>query len=314
MLGVGEQMAQDYYKLLGMKRNATEKEIRQAFRRLARKYHPDVNPGNKGTEARFKEINAAYEVLSDPQKRKKYDRFGENWMHADQFTQASAGSRSGPLFWRSARSGGTPFDTGDMGDLGFGSIISDLLGGSRPRDYSRTATRNTPVEVPVELSLEEAHAGVNRVVQMAPVAGYQPKRLDVTVRPGVDTGSRVHVAVGDGTDLYLVITVRPHRRLTRKDANLYVDLPVSLVDAILGSEQEVRTLKGSVMLTIPPESQNGQVFRLRNQGMPRLNQPDSKGGLFVTLKVVLPTGLSQRELELFQELRNSRSQQYEVNP
>lgn len=307
-------MAKDYYRLLGVTRKASEKEIRQAFRRLARKYHPDVNPGSKDTEARFKEINAAYEVLSDPQNRKKYDRFGENWKHADQFTQARAGSHGGPFSWRSARSGGAQFDTRYMGNQDLNSIISGLFGGSRPSNFSRTTKRNAPVEVPVELSLEEAHTGVNRVVQMAPSAGSQPKRLDVTIAAGVDTGSRVHVAMGDGTNLYLVITVQSHRRFTRKDANLYVDLPVSLVDAILGSEQEVRTINGSVMLTVPSESQNGQVFRLRNQGMPHLNQPDHKGDLFVTLKVMLPTGLSKRELELFHELRQIRTQQHRVNP
>ena len=302
-------MARDYYSILGVNRNASDKDIRQAYRRLARKYHPDVNPGDKGTEAKFKDINAAHEVLSDPEKRKKYDQFGENWKYADQFAQARSGTGGGPFFWQSAGRGRAPFDQGDLGDLSFGSIFSDLLSGPRNRGRSRTTVWNVPVEVPVELSLEEAYTGISRIVQMPPTDGRPGQRLEVKVPPGVDTGSRVHVPVGDGTDLYLVVKIRPHHRFERRGADMYVDLSVPLADAILGSEQEAPTLKGKVMLTIPPESQNGQVFRLRNQGMPHLDQPNNKGDLFATLKVVLPTNLSERERQLFRELRWSRGGQ-----
>ncbi len=297
-------MARDYYNVLGVNRSASDKEVRQAFRRLAQKYHPDVNPEDKKSEDRFKEINAAYEVLSDSGKRKKYDQFGDNWKYADQFTQARGGRGGQPFFWHSTRQGGTSFDTGD---LGFGGMFSDLLGGFGNRGRSRTTVWNTPVEVPVELSLEEAYAGMTRIVQMPPVNGRPGKRLEVKAPPGVDTGSRIHVPAGGGADLYLVVTVKPHHRFERKGADLYSDLSISLVDAMLGSEQEVPTLKGKVMLTVPLESQNGQVFRLRNQGMPRLNRPDSKGDLFVTLKVILPTNLSEQERQLFQELRQGRT-------
>ena len=298
-------MAKDYYSVLGVSRGASDKEVRQAFRRLARQYHPDVNLGDKKTEARFKEINAAYEVLSDPEKRKKYDRFGENWKYADQINQSGSGQ---PFFWQSTGSGEAPFDTGDPSDFGFGSLFSDLFGGGRRRsNRSRTVMRDTPVDVPVELTLDEAYSGVTRLVQFPPIPGKQPRRLEVKVPAGVDTGSKVHVPAGDGADLYLVIGVRPHRKFTRKGADLYVDLSIPLADAVLGSEQEVETLGGKVVLTIQPESQNGQVFRLRNQGMPRLGNSADKGDLFVALKVVLPTSLSEQERQFFEEMKRSRA-------
>ncbi|MFC1935493.1 DnaJ C-terminal domain-containing protein [Chloroflexota bacterium] len=299
-------MARDYYSVLGVSRKASEKEVRHAYRRLARKYHPDVNSGDNKTEARFKEINAAYEVISDPEKRKKYDQFGENWKYADKFAQARSRTGEGPFFWQSTGHGRAPFDLGDLGDRDFGSIFTDLLSGAHNRGRSRTTVRNEPVEVPVELSLEEAYTGVSRIVQMPTTDGRPGKRLEVKVPPGVDTGSRIHVPVGDGTDLYLVLKIRSHHRFERRGTDIYVDLSVPLVDAVLGSEQEVPTLKGKVMLAMPPESQNGQVFRLRNQGMPRLNQPGSKGDLFATLKVVLPTSLSEGERQLFEDLKRGR--------
>ena len=296
-------MAKGYYEILGVPRKALDKEIRTAYRRLARKYHPDVNPGSKEAQEKFKEVNAAYEVLGDAEKRKKYNWYGENWKHADQFAGASGSNAGDAFFWRST--GGGP--SVDMGDLGYGSLFSDLLGGLRRGTRRSTTVRSTPVEVPVELTLEEAYAGVTRIVQTSALPGTPSKRLEVKVPAGVDNGARIHVPAGRGMDVYLVITVRPHHRFLWKSADLYVDLHLALVDVVLGSNQEVPTLKGKAMLTVPPETQNGQVFRLRGQGMPRLGQKGKYGDLFATAKVVLPANLSEQEKELFRELKQARA-------
>ena len=279
----------NYYQTLGIKRDASDKEVKQAFRRLARKYHPDVNPGDKAAEAKFKEVNEAYEVLSDPEKRRKYDRFGRNWKYADQFPPGGFQAHAGPT--------GATFNFSDLG--GFGSIFGEMFG---RRGGARTTQRST-VEVKAEVSLEEAYNGATRTVRLP---GSQGKRLEVQVPPGVDNGSRVHVTAGD-TELYLVTRVAPHRRFFRKGADLYLDLSLPLVDAVLGSEQEVPTIKGKVMLTVPPESQNGQMFRLKGQGMPHLGRSDHRGDLFATLKVMLPTNLTEQERELFGSLKELRT-------
>jgi len=292
----------DYYDILGVSRKATAKEIKQAYRRLARKHHPDVNPGDKSAEAKFKEINQAYEVLSDPGKRKKYDRFGQQWEHADQFAQAG--------WQRQARDFGrgraTVFEFAGDDNLGsiFDSILRDFQMGGREASRPR---KGRDVESPVEVSLEEAFYGTTRVLQL------QNKRLEVKIPPGVKDGSRVRVAgeggpgsaAGPNGDLYLVVSVRPHSRFERKGDDLHVEVPVPLVDAVLGGEVEVPTPKGKLALRIPAETQNGKVFRLANQGMPRLGDT-ARGALFAKVKVVLPTKLSERERKLFEELKAAR--------
>ena len=281
------EMSDNYYQTLGVKRDASDKDVKQAFRRLARKYHPDVNPGDKASEAKFKEVNQAYEVLSDPEKRRKYDQFGQNWKYADQFPHGGF----------QAHSAGATVDFSDLG--GLGAIFGDVFG---RRGGARTAQRST-VEVEADVSLEEAYSGATRTVQLP---GSRGKRLEVQVPPGVDTGSRVHVTAGN-TELYLVTRVVPHRRFTRKGADLYLDLSLPLVDAVLGSEQEAPTIKGKVMLTVPPESQNGQMFRLKGQGMPHLGRPEQRGDLFATLKIMLPTNLTEQERDLFGRLKEMRA-------
>jgi molecular chaperone DnaJ len=311
--------AKDYYQTLGVKRDASAKEIRQAYRRLARKLHPDVNPGDKTTESRFKEVNAAYEVLSDAAKRKKYDRYGEHWEHADEIEAAQR--QGGGLRWQT---GGRSFSF-DTDNEGLGGIFDSLFRGF---GGGRRATRPRPqvAEVPVELTLEEAYQGVTRSLQLAgaepcPTCGgsgqvasalchicqgqgvvAKPRRIEAKIPAGVHDGSRVHIGGGGLGDVYLRVAVRSHPRFERRGTDLHTEVSVPLLDAVLGGEARVKTLKGEVALTIPPLTQNGKVFRLAGLGMPHLNG-SGKGSLYAKVKVVLPEKLSEREEKLFEELR-----------
>jgi len=291
----------DYYSILGVNRNASEREIKQAYRRLARKYHPDVNPGDKSAEAKFKQINEAYEVLSDKEKRKKYDQFGDKWQYADQFAQAQASS------WDFGQAGGAQRFYFEETDLD--SLFGDLFGGAFRRQRVRPR-RGQDIEYPIEVTLEEAYHGTKRNIalqadepcstcqgtgriQNLPCSVcrgsgvvFQVKRLEVKIPPGVKTGSRVRV-------------------FERIDNDLHVEVAVPLTVAVLGGEVQVPSLKGKLELRIPPETQNGRTFRLAGQGMPHLGN-SSRGDLLAKVKVVLPTKLSPKEKELFEQLKQLR--------
>ena len=295
----------DYYNILGINRNASEKEIKQAFRRLARKHHPDVNPGDKSAEAKFKEISGAYEVLSDKDKRQKYDRYGDQWQYADQFEQAQQAP------FRSYSRGGENVRY-SFGDDNLGSILEDLFGGAT---YSQRTSvrprRGRDLEHPVQVTLEEAYHGTTRTISFDGSG-----RIEVKIPAGVKEGSRVRVAGKGGPglaggasgDLYLMVSVKPHTKFERKGDNLYVEVAVPLATVVLGGEVPVDTLKGKIMLRIPPETQNGNTFRLAGQGMPRLGK-SVRGDLLARVKVVLPTKLSVQEKELFQRLKEIRPTQ-----
>jgi len=335
-------MAKDYYAILGVNKGASEKEIKAAYRKLARRHHPDVNPGNKQAEEQFKEINLAYEVLSDPEKRKKYDQYGENWQQAEAFEQAQreAASRGGFRTYRTGPGGFERRTFEEVPDLGdFGGLFEGLFGGRRAG--TRTRPRPQPgqdVEYPVEITLEEAFAGTTRLIETqamdtcptcngaGEVVGKgacptchgtgvvtRPKRLEVKIPAGVTDGSRVRVAGEGGMgfaggprgDLFLVTAVRPHDVFKRQGDDLLVEVPVNLLDAVLGGETAVTTLKGGKLaLKIPPETQNGCVFRLTGQGMPHLGS-SGRGDLLAKVRVLLPTSLSPRERALFEDLRTA---------
>ena len=280
----------DYYSILGVNRDATEREIKQAYRRLARKYHPDVNSGDKSAEAKFKQINEAYEVLSDREKRQKYDQFGDQWQYADQFT-----SQGGTIFRFSEEE--------------VGSLFGDLLRGFTTATYSRRVQprRGRDVEYPAKVTLEEAYHGATRTISLE-----NGKRFEVKIPPGVKDGSRVRLArkgrqgYGGVGDLYLVISVKPHPLFERWGDDLHIEVAVPLVVAMLGGEVQVPTLKGKLALKIPPETQNGRAFRLAGQGMPHLGN-SARGDLLAKVKVVLPTNLTQQEKELLKQLAKLRS-------
>ncbi len=301
----------DYYQVLGIARNAGEKEVRQAYRKLARKYHPDVNPGSKEGEAKFKEIQNAYEVLNDPEKRAKYDRYGDAWDRVGQpgFGQGGFGQGFPPNDF-----GGTQYEfRPGQGTADFGDIFERFFGDKGRRGSTARRTRKgEDLEHPVEVTLEEAFSGAERLLAMQGPDGRN-KRLEVKIPAGVRDGSRVRiagegepgVAGGPSGDLYLVITVKPHPNFERKGDDLHEEVSVSLTAAMLGGEVRVPTPKGELALKIPPETQNGRVFRLAGQGMPRLGGT-GRGDLFAKVQVKLPTHLSSKEKEIFEELERIR--------
>ncbi len=318
----------DYYKILGVDRNATEKEIRQAYRRLARQYHPDMNPGDKAAEERFKEINEAYEVLSDPEKRKKYDQFGAQWQQFERMggrpedfdwsRWAATGPDGQRVYTRTVSPEEMEEILGGMGgfsdffEMLFGGMggrrrtvdFGDLFGGAG-QAFQEHVSRAQDIEQPVQITLEEAFHGTTRTFQRE-----DGTRLEVKIPRGVRTGSRVRVSGAAGGrggrrgDLYLRVEVLPHPVFQRDGDDLKVEVPVDLYTAILGGEVQVPTLERPVMLTIPPETPNGKVFRLRGLGMPNLRNPDKRGDLYARVNVQLPRNLTEREKELFRELRD----------
>ena len=312
----------DYYKILGVSKSASAEDIKKAFRRLARKYHPDVNPGDKKSEEKFKEINEAYEVLSDADKRRKYDMLGPNWQEQFGYPSGAGGRTSG--FRNSSMYNST----------GFSDFFETLFG--RPTSTTRKAGED--IEQRVEVTFQEAYSGGMRTFNIQStdpcpvcrgtrlVAGKsctncqglgsitRSKRIQVKIPPGVDNGSKIRVAgegkpgIGGGPrgDLFLVIGVKPDPLYERRGDDLYSDIEVELVTAILGGEATIVTPDGRrLALTIPPETQNGRLFRLANKGMPYL-RGEGSGNFFARIKVVLPMGLNDNERDLFEQLARSR--------
>lgn len=294
----------DYYKIIGVERNASADQIRRAYRQLAKKYHPDLHPGDKVSEDKFKQVNEAYEVLSDTKKRAKYDELGESYSRWQQ-----NGGRGDFDSWSSQAPGGYRVDTANMDDL-FGGQFSDFfnmffgqMGGvQQQQQQRRRSVRTAPrsYEQPVQITFDEAFKGGERLVQL------EQQRLTVKIPPGAATGTKVRMAgVGPGgADILLGIEVLPDARFERKGDDLYTDITIDLYTAVLGGKAAVSTPSGNVMLTITPGTQPGQVFRLSGQGMPRLSsKPLSYGDLYARAQVQLPRTLTPHQRELFEKLR-----------
>jgi len=338
----------DYYEILGVPRSASQADVKKAFRKLAREHHPDRNPGDKAAEKRFKDVNEAHAVLSDPDKRKQYDMLGANWEQfqhaggahsgADPFgpggpfagfggfgaNQAGQAGQSGNvryefrtagagdagfsdffrMFFSGATAGAQAGRSGaTSGGMSFEEILGEMGGGPGGRSGSargaggagsgRTSrARPAPrgeVEAPADLSLEEAFHGTQRLVEV------EGKRYEVKIPRGVDTGSRIRLSGRGpgGRDLVVTVRIRPHAGYTRRGADLERELPVTLREALLGAEVPVATLKGRVLLTIPPGTQTGRTFRLTGQGMPKMKDGGA-GDLYVKVRVVLPAAMSDR--------------------
>ncbi|MCD4737868.1 MAG: J domain-containing protein [Anaerolineae bacterium] len=316
----------DYYQALGVARQAEKAEIKQAYRRLARKYHPDMNAGDKAAEEKFKENNEAYEVLSDPEKRRLYDQFGSQWKQWQRSGRSSADFDWSQWVGGGARPGGQRHVySGDFQDLfgAGGGVFSDffqqLFGGGRGAPTGRAGdpfagfggrmqqpARSQPANAqPVEISLREAYHGAKRLLQIG------GRRLEITIPPGAANGTRVRIA-GAGTglgggDLYLKVTVSEDAQFKRRGDDLQMSVGVDLYTLLLGGEVPTTTLDGrTVMLNIPPETENGQRFRLRGRGMPELKDPQQHGDLYVAVQAQLPKQLSAEEKSLLEKLKNLR--------
>ncbi|HPS33211.1 MAG TPA: J domain-containing protein [Anaerolineaceae bacterium] len=315
----------DYYKTLGLDKTAKEADIKSAYRRLARKYHPDMNPGKPEAEEKFKEINEAYQVLSDPEKRQKYDQFGSQWQQYRSTGGSPEDFNWGP--WRSQPAGGTSYRTvsqeelnqmfGGMGG-GFSDFFETLFGGFSGGFNTQSSRQTNPasarrrqsaapqdVQHEVEITLEEAFSGTKRLLQFE-----DGKRIEASIPPGVDTGSRVRLSgQAGGADLFLRIVVLPHAVFTRKGSDLYTRVPVDFYTAVLGGEVSVPTLTGAVRLTIPENTDTGKVFRLKGLGMPSLKNPQTRGNLYATVEIHLPQHFTPAEKDKVRELRNMRRAQ-----
>jgi curved DNA-binding protein len=329
----------DYYATLGVPKTATEKDIKQAFRKLARKHHPDVNPNDKGAEAKFKEINEANEVLGDPEKRKKYDELGSNWR---MYEQAQQQGQPYP--------GGSPFGGGFGGEGGAWNInmggpggartmteeeMRDIFGGGggedpfsdffrtffggggggegRGRTRAPRSQKGRDIESEAELTLVEANHGAMRRISIT--LGGHARSIDVRIPPGVKDGSRVR-ASGEGEggtsggasgDLYLRVRIKPHPVFERKGDDLYVKVALAAATAVLGGEAQVPTITGSVRLKVPETTQPGQTFRLKGHGMPHVGKPDTKGDLYANVDIQLPRSLTKEQREAWEAVKKTES-------
>lgn len=308
----------DYYKILGVDRKAPQDEIKKAFRKLAMKYHPDQNKDNKQAEEKFKELNEAYEVLSDPKKRERYDQLGSSYAQWQQ-----RGGNPGNFNWNEWYGGqgaqGAHVNPEDFGDIfgGFSDFFRVIFGGmpasGRPQyqqatrpGASRVNRQPAKLEQKVQITLEEAYHGTQRILQI------DDRRIEVKIPAGSRNGTKVRVAgagpasgYGQKADIYLVIEVLPNNRYTINGSDLTTEVKIDLFTAVLGGTVTVPTLSGNVSLTIPPGTQPGQKFRLSGRGMPILKSANSYGNLYAQVKVEVPKKLTDDQRRLFEELRKS---------
>ena len=293
----------DYYKILGIDKSATEKDIKSAYRKLARKYHPDLNPNDKDANRKFQQINEANEVLSDTEKRKKYDQYGKDWQHADEFEkakqyqgQSQGGGRGGQRF------------SGAQSEGDFSDFFESLFGGSANSGRTRQAKyRGEDFNAELHLELIDAYKTQKQTLTV------NSKKIRLTIPAGIENGQTIKIPGHGGAginggpngDLYITFSVTNHSKIKRLGVNLYTTADLDLYTAVLGGEITIDTLDGKVKLKVPPETQNGSIVKLKGKGFPVYKNEGQFGDLFVTWNIKTPTNLTEKQKELFVELSKS---------
>lgn len=317
----------DYYKILEVSKTATDAEIKSAYRKLANKYHPDKNKSDKASEEKFKEINEAYQVLGNPENRKKYDNLGMNWNRhqstggtsdnfnwEDWFQQPRSGrgrykgesSKGDYKTYREffSRGGGVS----DFFERIFGGMTNDFRGFTQEQGYYKQPEPVQVFEAELEITLEEAFRGSVRMLQVG------DRKIEVSIRPGIADGQLIKLSgLGNSSkysglngDVNVKIKIKPHSKLERKGDDLYVEVWLDYFTLILGGSAKIKTFSGTIKFNVPPYSQNGKLLKLSNQGMPKYNRPEEKGDLYIKIMAKLPEALSEEELNLIKALKELR--------
>lgn len=297
----------DYYHVLGINKNATEEEIKKAYRKLARKYHPDLNPNDKEANKKFQQINEANEVLSDPEKRKKYDQYGKDWKHAEEFEKA----RQEQQRWSRTGTGQEGFSgfEGSFNEEGFSDFFQSMFGGSRRTRGGQVKFRGEDYNAELHLSLKDAYKTHQQVLKV------NEKNIRITIPAGVENGQIIKlkgyggpgVNGGPNGDLYITFVIADDPKFKRLGNDLYTTIDLDLYTAVLGGEITVDTMDGKVKLKVKPETQNETVTRLKGKGYPVYKKENAFGDLYITYSVKLPTNLSEKQKELFSELKKMSS-------
>jgi curved DNA-binding protein len=290
----------DYYKVLGLSKKATEAEIKKAYRKLARKYHPDLNPNDKVAEKKFKEINEANEVLSDPKNRKKYDEYGEHWQHADEYEKAKQQQQ----YQRSTQGSSQRYSEEDLSDI-FGSMFGGRTSGSRGRQIK---FRGQDFNAELQLDLKDVFTTHKRTLTV------NGKNIRITIPAGIENGQIIKIKGhggpgvngGPNGDLYIQFSITNHSKFKRDKDNLYINVDLDLYKALLGGEHTIDTFNGKVKLKIKPETQNGTRVKLKGKGFPKYKNEGAFGDLYITYQIKLPEKLSNKEKQLIEELKKLR--------
>ncbi|RYE26334.1 MAG: J domain-containing protein [Sphingobacteriales bacterium] len=294
----------DYYKVLGLDKNATTDDVKKAYRKLARKHHPDLNPNNAEAQKLFQQINEANEVLSDPEKRKKYDQYGENWKHAEQYEQARHQQAQGQ---QGGGYGGFEDFGGDFGGSGFSDFFDQMFGGmGGQRAGGNTKFKGGDLQAELNMSLTDAYTTRQEVITI------NNKKVRITIPAGVEDGQVIKLKGygskgangGPDGDLYITFRIKNNTKYKRLGNDLYTTVSISLYTAVLGGEEVIDTLNGKIKLKIAPETQNNTQIRVKGKGFAVHKQDGQFGDLYVTYDIKIPTNLSEKQKELFRQIAN----------